>query len=148
MSQRASQQVLTSWLLLCPAAIPAAGVTKDAAWITDLHAALIRILSGGNDKLCRGVHKDNTKATTQLEELFPHMVCLGCAGHNLNLGCMGAAECRAARDCLWAYGSVLWCHYVSGAFRGAHSVLWLSLSMHAAQEKGYVPLAQGCDCTV
>ena len=70
-------------------AITAAGVTKDAEWIKDLHVAFIKALSGGNMHLCRGVHMDNTKANRKammlMEEKFTWMVNLGCAGHGLSL---------------------------------------------------------------
>jgi len=76
--------------LLVLQAVTAAGVTKDAEWIKGLHIAAIKAMAGGNMQLCRGVHMDNTKANRKamrlMEEEFPTMVNLGCAGHGLSLG--------------------------------------------------------------
>lgn len=64
-------------------------MAKDADWIKGLHIAIIKALSGGNMQLCRGVHMDNTKANrkamTLMEEEYPWMVNLGCAGHGISL---------------------------------------------------------------
>jgi hypothetical protein len=70
-------------------AVTAAGVTKDAKWIADLHEGAAKVLSNGDLTRCHGVNMDGTaanrRAGADLEGRYPHMVNLICQSHSLDL---------------------------------------------------------------
>lgn len=69
--------------------VTAAGVTKDAQWIADLHVQLAEDLLPGKATNLLGVIMDNTKANRNalgiLKAKFPKWLTLGCAAHALAL---------------------------------------------------------------
>ena len=90
-----------------PHVVSAAGVIKDAEWIKGLHIAVMKALLGGNMRLCRGVHMDNTKANCKammlMEEQCPWLVHLGCAAHGLSLSIKDLGSIgKLQQACWWA----------------------------------------------
>lgn len=70
-------------------AIKAAGVSKDAEWITELHNNLADDITQGQPDRLLGVLLDNTKANRkalkELEEQHRTWLGLGCQAHALSL---------------------------------------------------------------
>jgi hypothetical protein len=70
-------------------AITAAGVIKDALWLTDTFKRVINEVTGNRPERLLGVLQDNTKANRAalvlLEEWCPLLINLGCQAHGLSL---------------------------------------------------------------
>jgi hypothetical protein len=69
--------------------VKAAGVTKDALWIAELHEQLAAELTKDTDAELAGMLMDNTKANRAAMHLLrckhPEWVFIGCQGHALSL---------------------------------------------------------------
>ena len=70
-------------------AVTAAGVTKDAEWIANLHEEMMLDITGGDPYRLLGFLMDNTKANRaamrRLEAMYPHLLNVGCQAHGMSL---------------------------------------------------------------
>jgi hypothetical protein len=74
---------------VCMQVVPAAGVTKDAAWIANLHKEVMLEVTAGDHYRLLGFVMDNTRANRAamvlLRNEFKHLINIGCQAHGLSL---------------------------------------------------------------